>query len=165
MDNLNRPGNFWAPVYSDNPTERKRCHQIQRMIAKNCLSRIEKATKLIQEDKLTLATLEAKFEMAERYRWGLGVPVDPKKSLELYISASEDGHVKSAFEIATSYADKKTKRLDIYRNIPMARKIIGDALQAAENLDFKQPDGDIEDLKALKEVIDLYIKDPKFADM
>ncbi len=165
MNNLDRPGNFWTPVYPDNPTERKRCHQIQKTIAKNCMSRIERATKLILEDKLTLSTLDAKFEMAERYRWGLGVPVDPKKALELYISASEVGHVKSAFEIATSYADKKTKRLDIYRNIPMARKIIKDALLAAENLDFKQPDGDIEDLKALKGVIDWYIKDPKFADM
>ena len=164
MNNLDRPGNFWAPVYPDNPTELKRCHH-EVMVAKNCLSRIEKATKLIQEDELTLTTLEAKFEMAERYRWGLGVQVDPKKSLELYISASEAGHAKAAYEIATSYADKKTKRLDIYRNIPMARKIIKDALLAAENLDFKQPDEDIEDLKALKRVVDLYIKNPKFVDM
>ena len=47
----------------------------------------------------------------------------------------------------------------------MARKIIKDALLAAENLDFKQPDEDIEDLKALKRVVDLYIKNPKFVDM
>nr|QBK90788.1 MAG: Sel1 repeat protein [Pithovirus LCPAC201] len=162
MNNLDHPGNFWAPIHPNNPGERETCHQIQKMAAKNCLGRIEKARKLIQEDELTL---NAKFEMAERYRWGLGVPVNPKKSFELYIAASEAGHAKAAYEIATSYADKKTKRLDIYRNIPMARKIVEDALHAAENLNFKQSDRDIEDLKALGKVIDLYIKEPKFADM
>lgn len=161
MNNLDRPGNFWAPIHPDNPAERKMCHQIQKTIAKDCLSRVEKAEKLIQEDKLTLATLDAKYEMAERYRWGLGVPVNPKKALELYISASEAGHVKAAYALARSYANKKAERLDIYRNIPMARKIIEDALRAAENLDFEQSDDDIEDLKVLKKVINIWIKYPR----
>lgn len=169
MDNSEYPqcrqGNFWAPIHPDNSVERETCHQIQKMIARDTLSKIEKAEKLIREDKLTLATLDAKFEMAERYRWGLGVPTNPKKALELYKAAAEAGHANAARELARSYTNKTSpERLDICRNIPMAKQIVEKTLQAAESLDFDQS-GEIEDLKIMRKVIDWYIKDPDFADL